>query len=77
MPFIGERPISSITVAMVLAVNWPPQAPAPGQAWSSISSSSASVILPRSVGADRFEHILNGDVAAVVVAGQDGAAIER
>ena len=63
---MGERPISSITVAMVLAVNWPPQAPAPGQAWSSISSSSASLILPRGVGADGFEDVLNGDVVALV-----------
>ena len=30
--FMGERPMISITVAMVLAVNWPPHAPAPGQA---------------------------------------------
>ena len=43
---MGERPISSITVAMVLAVNWPPHAPAPGQAWSSMSSSSASEMRP-------------------------------
>ena len=28
---IGERPINSITVDMVLAVYWPPQAPAPGR----------------------------------------------
>ena len=31
---------------MVLAVNWPPQAPAPGQAWSSTSLNSASEIFP-------------------------------
>ena len=43
---IGESPIISITVAMVLAVNWPPQAPAPGQAVFSIASNSSSVILP-------------------------------
>ncbi len=43
---IGERPISSITVAMVLAVYWPPQAPAPGQAEFSMASSSASVMRP-------------------------------
>ena len=29
---MGESPISSITVAMVLAVNCPPHAPAPGHA---------------------------------------------
>ena len=43
---MGARPISSITVAMVLAVNWPPHAPAPGHAWSSISSSSSSEMRP-------------------------------
>jgi hypothetical protein len=31
---------------MVLAVNWPPQAPAPGHAESSISQRSASDIRP-------------------------------
>ena len=33
-------------IAMVLAVNWPPQAPAPGQASRSTASSSASSIWP-------------------------------
>ena len=54
VPFPGsqeiERRIKSLirwnAIAMVLAVNWPPQAPGPGQAWSSRSLSSASVILP-------------------------------
>jgi len=32
--------------AIVFAVNIPPQDPAPGQAWRSISSSSASLISP-------------------------------
>ena len=35
-----------MTVLIVLAVNWPPQAPGPGQAAFSISYSSSSVILP-------------------------------
>ena len=43
---MGEIPSISNAMAMVLAVNWPPQAPAPGQAWSSMSFSSRSVILP-------------------------------
>ena len=43
---IGDRPQNSIAMAMVFAVNWPPQAPAPGQARSSRSFSSSSVILP-------------------------------
>ena len=48
MPFMpaGERPRNSSTVDIVLAVNWPPQAPAPGQAPFSASYSSSSVILP-------------------------------
>ncbi len=45
---IGESPMNSITSAMVLAVYWPPQAPAPGQATSSSSRRSASVIFPAS-----------------------------
>src|SRR5690349_2216339 len=43
---IGESPINSITVDMVFAVYCPPQAPAPGHATFSNSSSSASVISP-------------------------------
>jgi hypothetical protein len=39
-------PSTSNAIAIVLAVNWPPQAPTPGLAASSISISSASVILP-------------------------------
>ena len=33
-------------MAIVLAVNWPPQAPAPGEAAASSSCSSSSVIVP-------------------------------
>ena len=43
---IGEMPSISNAIAIVLAVNWPPQAPKPGEAASSISLSSSSVILP-------------------------------
>ena len=42
----GESPMHSITMLIVLAVNWPPQAPGPGQAAFSISYSSSSVIVP-------------------------------
>ena len=38
--------MNSRTMLIVLAVNWPPHAPAPGQATFSISYSSSSVILP-------------------------------
>ena len=48
MPFrpAGDSPMNSITVLIVLAVNWPPQAPGPGHAAFSISYSSSRVILP-------------------------------
>ena len=42
----GEMPSASQTTAIVFAVNWPPQAPAPGQATSSRVLNSWSVILP-------------------------------
>ena len=42
----GEMPRTSNAMAIVLAVNCPPQAPAPGLAATSISRSSSSVILP-------------------------------
>ena len=38
--------MNSSTMLIVFAVNWPPQAPAPGQAAFSTSYSSSSVILP-------------------------------
>ena len=43
---IGEMPSTSKAMAIVLAVNWPPQAPAPGLAWFSRSVSSSSVRSP-------------------------------
>ena len=42
----GEIPSASKAQAIVLAVNWPPQAPAPGEATSSSERSSSSVMLP-------------------------------
>ena len=42
----GEMPSTSKAIAIVLAVNWPPQAPAPGEAWFSRSVSSSSVRSP-------------------------------
>ena len=42
----GEMPSTSNAIAIVLAVNCPPQAPAPGEATFSISVSSSSVIRP-------------------------------
>src|SRR3954447_26823753 len=43
---IGEIPSTSNAIAIVLAVYWPPQAPAPGEAWLSRSVSSSSVRSP-------------------------------
>ena len=40
----GLMPRNSSAIDIVLAVNWPPQAPAPGQAASSTSSSSSELI---------------------------------
>ena len=42
----GEIPIISKAIAIVLAVNCPPQAPDPGDATSTSSSSSSSVMSP-------------------------------
>ena len=42
----GEIPSASNAHAIVFAVNWPPQAPAPGLATSSSDFSSSSDILP-------------------------------
>ena len=39
---IGEMPSISNAVAIVFAVNWPPHAPAPGDAWCSRSARSSS-----------------------------------
>ncbi len=48
IPFVpnGESPRKSRIVDIVFAVNWPPQAPAPGQAADSSSWSSSSLIFP-------------------------------
>ena len=44
---IGDRPIMASAMAMVLAVNCPPHAPAPGQAPRSIWPSSSASMVPR------------------------------
>ncbi len=48
MPFVpnGDSPRKSRIVDIVLAVNWPPHAPAPGHATDSSSCRSASLSLP-------------------------------
>ena len=62
---------------MVLAVNCPPQAPAPGQAWSSTSLNCSTGDLPGIVGADRLEDVLDGQVAVGERAGGAHAASEH
>ena len=42
----SDMPSASIAAAIVLAVYMPPQAPAPGQAWRTMSLRSSSVIRP-------------------------------
>ena len=44
--FGSARPIASDTQAIVLAVNWPPQAPAEGQATRSSTSNAACDMVP-------------------------------
>ena len=63
--------------AIVLAVNMPAHEPSDGQAARSMASSSASSICAAAAGADRLEDVLDRDVATVVVAGQDRAAVEE
>ena len=68
---MGERPIISITVDIVLAVYWPPQAPAPGHAASSSSLQFRVAHLARDVRADGFVHILNRDVFPAISSRRD------
>ena len=42
----GEMPMISKAIAIVLAVNWPPHAPAPGLATASSSAKSSSLMRP-------------------------------
>ena len=69
--------IASETVAMVLAVNWAPHAPAEGQATCSSSSGLLRRHLPDRVLADSLEQILHGDGTASERARQDRAAIDE
>ena len=66
-----------MAIAMVLAVNWPPHAPAPGQATASSSFSSSSVILPAACAPTAFVDVLDGDVDALELPGHDRAAVEH
>jgi hypothetical protein len=57
--------MASDTQAMVLAVNWPPQAPADGQATRLEDGELFVGVVAGLVLADGFEHVLHGHVAAV------------
>ena len=60
----------------MLAVNWPPQAPAPGgDLLERVQFLVAHA--PRGVCADGLEDLLDRDLGAVEVARADGAAIEH
>ena len=79
---MGEMPRNSPAMAMVLAVNWPPQAPGPGQAAASRASSWSSLILPAACEPMpsktwRMVISLDGAVGLGEVAGGDGAAVEH
>ena len=62
---------------MVLAVNWPPQEPAEGQATPFELVELGVAHVADRVLADRLEHVLHRDVAALPLAGQDRAAIHE
>ncbi len=73
----SDRPSAVSTMAMVLAVNWPPQAPAPGQARVSTATSPASSIRP----APCAPTASNTSCTVIVATGQravrDAAAVQR
>ena len=79
---MGEMPRNSPAMAMVLAVNWPPQAPGPGQAAASRASSWSSLILPAACEPMPSKTLEDGDlfvgaVGLLEVAGGDAAAVEH
>ena len=74
---MGEMPRNSQAMAMVLAVNWPPQAPAPGQAAASMASRPASSSFPAACEPMASKTSWMVMVFAVQMAGRDGAAVEH
>ena len=65
---IGEMPSISNAVAIVFAVNWPPHAPAPGDAWCSRSREVLVGEVTGGVRADGLEHLLDRHVLAAPAA---------
>ena len=74
---IGDMPRNVIAVAIVFAVNWPPQAPAPGHARLFELADFLFGHFARGVRAGRFEDVLNRHIVAVEMSGHDRAAVER
>ena len=74
---MGESPISSITVAIVLAVNWPPHAPGAGAGMILDVQQFLIVDLARGMRAHGLEHVHDGDVAPLVPARQDRPAVQH
>ena len=70
-------PRNSQTSAMVLAVNCPPHAPAPGHAATFQCDEPCVGHLAAGVGADGFENILNGYGVTFKLSGSDGTAVEN
>ena len=66
---MGESPIISMTVDMVLAVYWPPHAPARGAGHIFHFVQFGVGHFSGRIGADGFEYILNGDVFAAELPG--------
>ena len=73
----GVIPRISKAIAIVLAVNWPPQAPAPGLATPSSSCRSLVAHLAGRVRADGLEDLLDRDVVPSETPGRDRAAVEH
>jgi hypothetical protein len=71
---IGDRPMTDRAMAMVLAVNWPPQAPAPGQTAVSTAFRPASSRAP-AAWAPMASKISWTETSFVPMARHDGAAV--
>ena len=74
---IGEMPSISKAIAIVFAVNWPPQAPAPGEATRSSSASSSSDMSPAACAptASKTSWIVTS--SPLNLPGRDRAAVEH
>ena len=73
----GEMPMTSNAIAIVLAVNWPPHAPAPGLAHRLDLGEVRVAHLAARVRADGLEDVHDRDVATAEAPGRDRAAVEH